>query len=200
LTDVRWLAAADTAVRADVVRVVTAVMVGGGAVGWLDVPSRAEIDTWLDGILAAVAAGQARLAAVVDGGRVEALGRWVRYDKPTVALNADVQQVMVHPDARGRGLARVLVGALVEDARRHRIETLTLDVRGNNYAAMALYESFGFVVRGRLPDFVAVGDERWDRVIYALDLRSDDAPLRRHGAAPIGPGASTVRRQIDPGR
>jgi hypothetical protein len=58
---------------------------------------------------------------------------------------------------------------------------------------MALYESCGFDVRGRLPDFVAVGDERWDRVIYSQDLRPADAALRRHGARPIGPGASTLR-------
>jgi hypothetical protein len=58
---------------------------------------------------------------------------------------------------------------------------------------MALYESYGFEVYGRLPDFVAVGDERWDRVLYRLDLRTGDWPVRRRGGRPIGPGASTVR-------
>jgi ribosomal protein S18 acetylase RimI-like enzyme len=196
VVQLRWIEAADEALRADVHRVVAAVMRLGGAVGWLGVPSRAETDAWLDDILAAVVAGQARLAILAGEdrlGRVEALGRWVRYDKPTVAVNADVQQVMVHPDARGRGLARTLVAELVADARRHGVEVLTLDVRGNNHAAMALYESLGFRVRGRLPDFVAVGDERWDRVIYSIDLRRPDAPVRRHGAAPIGPGRSTLR-------
>jgi ribosomal protein S18 acetylase RimI-like enzyme len=165
----------------------------GGAVGWTGVPSGAEIAAWLDEILAGAAAGDVRLAVVVAAGRIEALGRWEWYRKPTVAVNADVQQVMVHPAARGGGLARTLVDALVADARAHGVEVLTLDVRGNNHAAMALYESCGFDVRGRLPDFVAVGDERWDRVIYAQDLRPADAALRRHGARPIGPGASTLR-------
>ena len=106
---------------------------------------------------------------------------------------------MVHPDGRGQGLARLLVGALVDDARAHRVETLTLDVRGNNHAAMVLYESFGFEVSGRLPDFVAVGDERWDRVLYRLDLRTGDYPVRRHGMRPVGPGASTVHSPGRPG-
>lgn len=191
----RWLEAADDAVHADVHRVVAAVMELGGAVGWLGVPSRAETDAWLDGVLASVAAGLTRLAVVVGeagAGRIEALGRWVRYDKPTVAVNGDLQQLMVHPDARGRRLSRMLVLALVADARTHGVETLTLDVRGNNRAAMALYESVGFRAIGRLPNFVAVGDERWDRVLYALDLRTVDARLRRHGAAPIGPGSSQL--------
>ncbi len=188
----RWLAAAEPPDAAAVHRVVAAVMEQGGAVGWLGVPSYAETVRWLDGILAAVAAGQARFAVVERAGRIEALGRWVRYEKPTVSVNADVQQVMVHPAARGGGLARLLVTALVDDARAAGIEVLTLDVRGNNHAAMALYESVGFTVRGRLPDFVAVGDDRWDRVLYARDLRSPGSVVRRHGGHPFGAGASRV--------
>jgi ribosomal protein S18 acetylase RimI-like enzyme len=190
---VRWLAEAEPSTYRAVHRVVAAVMEQGGAVGWLGVPSFAETGGWLDGILVAVAAGQARLAVVERGGRIEALGRWVRCDKPTVAVNADVQQVMVHPAARGRGLARLLVTALVEDAGRAGIETLTLDVRGNNHAAMALYESLGFDVCGRLPDFVAVGADRWDRVLYRRDLRGAGTAVRRHGGRPFGAGASRER-------
>ena len=193
MAEIGWLEGADEAAVDAVHRVVEAVMRLGGAVGWVHVPDRAETAQWLAGVAAEVAAGKTRLAVVSSGGRVEALGRWTWYAKPAVGVNGEVLQVMVHPDGRGRGLARLLVGALVDDARAHRVETLTLDVRGNNHAAMALYESFGFEVSGRLPDFVAVGDERWDRVLYRLDLRTGDYPVRRHGMRPIGPGASTVR-------
>jgi ribosomal protein S18 acetylase RimI-like enzyme len=192
--DLGWLpGSVDDKLLDAVHRVVEAVMRLGGAVGWVAVPDRAETADWLAGIAAEVAAGRTRMALLGVDGRVEALGRWTRYAKETVAVNGEVLQVMVHPDARGRRLARRLVAALVEDAREHRVETLTLDVRGNNHAAMALYESLGFEVYGRLPDFVAVGDERWDRVLYRLDLRSSDWPLRRHGARPVGAGASIVR-------
>jgi ribosomal protein S18 acetylase RimI-like enzyme len=189
-----WPTALDLAERAGVERLVTAVMERAGAVGWTGVPAPGEIAGWLDGVLAEVAVGDARLAVVADGAhRVAGLGRWVRYDKPTLAVNADIKQVMVDPAARGRGLARLLVGALVADAAAAGIETLTLDVRGNNHAAMALYESFGFVVHGRHPNFVAVGDERWDQVMYGLDLRTAGTPPRRHGARPIGPGSAELR-------
>ena len=192
--DLAWLPGSVEAPLLDAVhRVVGAVMRLGGAVGWVDAPDRAETAGWLAGIAAEVKAGRTRMALLELDGRVAALGRWTRYAKDTVAVNAEVLQVMVHPDARGRGLARRLVAALVEDARAKRVETLTLDVRGNNHAAMALYESLGFEVYGRLPDFVAVGDERWDRVLYRLDLRTADWPLRRHGTRPVGAGASTVR-------
>jgi GNAT superfamily N-acetyltransferase len=197
-SELDWLDRAGEATADAVHRVVRAVMELGGAVGWVSVPTREETGVWLGGILAEVAAGRTRLAVVRDGDRIEALGRWTRYAKAAVAVNAEVSQVMVHPDARGQGHARRLVTGLVDDARAHGVETLTLDVRGNNHAAMALYESAGFVVAGRLPDFVAVGDDRWDRVLYRLDLRTPDWPVRRHGGRPIGAGASTVRSSEPP--
>ena len=193
MSELTWLGAAPGPADHEAVhRVVEAVMRQDGAVGWVGVPDRTETAGWLAAIASEVAAGRTRMALLGPVGRVQALGRWTRYAKETVAVNAEVLQVMVHPVARGLGLARRLVGALVEDARAHRVETVTLDVRGNNHAAMALYESFGFQVYGRLPDFVAVGDERWDRVLYRLDLRTADWPVRRHGARPVGPGASII--------
>jgi hypothetical protein len=61
---------------------------------------------------------------------------------------------------------------------------------------MALYERTGFEVYGRLPDFVGVGAERWDRVLYRLDLRKADYPVRRHGSRPVGAGSSTIRPSV----
>lgn len=193
MAEVGWLDRVDEGLLDAAYRVVRDVMELGGAVGWTHVPDRTETAEWLAGIGAEVAAGRTRAALVRVDGRLEAIGRWTRYEKAAVAVNAEVLQVMVHPDARGLGLARLLVGALVADARAHDVETLTLDVRGNNHAAMALYEAYGFAVSGRLPDFVAVGDERFDRVMYRLDLRTAAYPVRRHGTRPVGPGASTVR-------
>ena len=191
--ELSWLDPAEPPDPDAVHRVVEGVMALGGAVGWLAVPGRAETARWLAERVAEVASGRSRVAVVRSGGRVEGIGRWTWYEGSTVAVNADIRQVMVHPAARGRGLARRLVAALVDDARAYGVETLTLDVRGNNHAAMRLYETLGFDVCGRYPDFVAVGDERFDRVLYRLDLRSADASVRRHGARPVGPGASSVR-------
>jgi ribosomal protein S18 acetylase RimI-like enzyme len=189
VTPPRWLSAADDSERAEAYELVRAVMERGGAVGWLGVPTRAESDEWLAGVLDSAAEGKSRVAVI---GAFAAMGRWTRYDKPAVSLNAEILQVMVHPSERGRGLAGTLLRALVADAREHGVETLTLDVRGNNHAAMALYENVGFTVYGRLPDFVGVGDERWDRVLYRLDLRTGDYPVRRHGSRPVGAGSSVL--------
>lgn len=187
--EVTWPSAADEELYAGVHRVVAAVTRLGGAVGWLYEPDRAEVDAWLDGLLATVRAGRARLAVVRDAGQVEALGYWARFDSAVLTHNATLHKVMTHPEARGRGLARLLVRAVVADARAHGLETLLLDVRGNNHGAMALYEAEGFEVYGRLPDFIAVGHERFDRVCYRIELGRPPGVVR-HGGRIEGPGAS----------
>lgn len=191
---VEWPTRADGHAYLEVHSLAEAVMRLGGAVGFRGVPSRVDIEDWLDGVLERVAQGVAELATVRVGADLVALGRWERYEGPLVAVNADIRQVMVHPRARGRGIATVLVSALIDRAREQRVETLTLDVRGNNHVARALYEGLGFEVCGLLPDFVAVGRERFDRVNYRLDLRGPDADVVRHGSRPEGAGAAPIDR------
>jgi ribosomal protein S18 acetylase RimI-like enzyme len=180
--------------REQVYRVVAAVAGSGGSIGWVGAPPREECDAWLDAVLAAARAGRARLVTVTRAGRIEALGHWARYDGAVLERNAEVRKVMVHPSARGGGLGRTVVRALVDSARGAGVETLVLDVRGNNHGAMTLYESLGFEVWGRLPDFIAVDDERFDRVCYRLDL-GRPAGVRRHGGRAEGPGAHAGRER-----
>ncbi len=184
-----WPLVADEALHDDVHRVVAAVVALGGAVGWVEVPDRTETANWLDRELAKAAAERAAVAVVRRSGRLEALGMWTRYVPPVLARNAEVRKVMVHPDARGAGLARLLMVALIDSARAAGVEVLRLGVRGNNHAAQALYESLGWTECGRVPDFIGLGDDRWDEVSYYLDLPRP-AGVRRHGSAAVGPGSS----------
>jgi len=62
----------------------------------------------------------------------------------------------VHPEARGRGLARQLVDASLRRLPG-RIETLGLEVRSDNTAAVGLYCALGFVETARLPGYYGRG-------------------------------------------
>ena len=109
------------------------------------------------------------------------------------AHSADIQKVMAHPDARGLGLGRLIVTALIDSASDADIETLALGVRGNNHGALELYEQLGFRVWGRQKNVIEVGNERFDDVRMFLDLgRSQNVILR--GSESGGPGSSPRRR------
>jgi len=165
----------DPALRAAVLDLLTEGVRGGAALSWLDPPSRAEVDGLLDD-LARRLPRDAGVRMVREGPRVVAFGYWRRYDRPSLAANADLEKVLVAGSHRGRGLGRALVEGLVEDARQARVEALTLDVRGDNLVAIALYERLGFAECGRVRDFVTWGARRFDRVTMQLRL------------VPAGPG------------
>ncbi|KOU25936.1 GCN5 family acetyltransferase [Streptomyces sp. WM6372] len=152
-------------------RVLADLVAGGAALGWVDPPSRDEVAQLLDQVLSAAEAGDAALRVACLGGRLVGLGYWRRHARPTHRPHADLEKVAVDAAAHGRGIGRALTAALVADAGAAGIEVLTLDARGDNTHALRLYRSLGFTEYGRLPDFVAVGDRRYDKVFLMLDFR-----------------------------
>ena len=154
---------------ADAAGLLASLVAGGAALGWVEPPAADEVGH----LLTALAADQdAVLVVAGEDGRLSGLGYWRRYERPTHRPHADVEKVAVAPDQQGRGLGRRIMTELIAAARDAGVEVLTLDLRGDNTRAAALYESLGFHRYGRLERFVAVGDRRWDKLFYALDLRS----------------------------
>lgn len=69
----------------------------------------------------------------------------------------DVQTIAVAPAARGLGLGRGLMHALITEARRRGIAQLFLEVRADNPIARALYRSLGFEEIGVRPRYYRHG-------------------------------------------
>ncbi|MFE5512416.1 GNAT family N-acetyltransferase [Streptomyces sp. NPDC056529] len=152
-------------------RILADLVSAGAALGWVEPPSQSEVALLLRDVVSAVRAGDASLRVAYLDRRLVGLGYWVRYTRPTHRPHADLEKIAVDGTAHGRGIGRALAGALITDARRTGVEVLTLDARGDNAPALHLYRSLGFTEYGRLPDFVAVGEHRYDKVFYMLDLR-----------------------------
>jgi ribosomal protein S18 acetylase RimI-like enzyme len=168
-------------------RILSDLVAGGAALGWVEPPSYEEIAALLAGLVEPEAA----LRVAYQADRVVGLGYWRRYARPTHRPHANLERIAVESTAQGAGVGRAIVVSLIEAADRVGVEVLTLDVRADNASARHLYEALGFVEYGRLARFVAVGDARYDKVFYALDLRERRAasngvqPVPRSG--PSGP-------------
>ncbi len=65
-----------------------------------------------------------------------------------VGSELHITNLAVHPAWRRRGIARALLGAILEDARRRGLTGALLEVRPTNQEARGLYERFGFRVVG----------------------------------------------------
>lgn len=171
---------------------IAAVVEQAGAVGWLEVPSRATTDAWLESVLQTAGTGRAGLVVVRVRACVEALGVWLAGPPGPVGHVAELTKVMVHPGARGLGLGKRVVSALVGACSTAGIEVITLGVRGNNHGAISLYEACGFRTWGVLPNAVAVDDLRFDDVRMFLSLPLP-AGIRIRGSVAGGPGGSARR-------
>ena len=67
----------------------------------------------------------------------------VRCD-PVAGGHGDIQTIAVIPEHRGNGLGRMMLVALLDHAQQRGVRSVFLEVRADNDAAIALYDSEGF--------------------------------------------------------
>ncbi len=68
---------------------------------------------------------------------------------------SEIKRLFVAPEARGKGLARKLITALMDQARKDGFKRIVLDTSVNLAPARALYANIGFSERGPYQDIPA---------------------------------------------
>jgi len=86
----------------------------------------------------------------------------------TVSDEAHIVTLAVQQDFRRQGLGRRLLDSLIKEARRRRVERVTLEVRVSNEAAQRLYASFGFRAVAFRREYYPDNGE--DAAVMALEL------------------------------
>lgn len=118
------------------------------------------------------ATGSSVLGAFDEDGALVGIGGVHREGRRKARHRAGIWGMYVAPEARGRGLGRALLQALVEHARgMEGVHRLELGVTTTNTAARALYLAFGFVPYGVQPDAYRSGGQSWDTQLMTLALR-----------------------------
>lgn len=62
----------------------------------------------------------------------------------SIPPEGNITNVAIHPAVQGRGLSRIIMTALLEEARANGVKQVFLEVRTGNEVAQNLYRSFGF--------------------------------------------------------
>lgn len=68
-------------------------------------------------------------------------------------FEAEVMNVAVRPDHRGKGIAKCLLEALLKAGAERGVKEYTLEVRVSNASAIHIYENCGFIGEGIRPGF-----------------------------------------------
>jgi ribosomal protein S18 acetylase RimI-like enzyme len=119
----------------------------------------------------------------IDGVPVGSAGLYEDPDEPPGT--ATLVAMYVTPHARGRGVGRRLVEAVLAEAEARGSERVVLEVTGGNAPAIALYERMGFRLTGRRRPHPRRAD------LVELDMERD---LRPAGPTPTPTPAPTRTR------
>jgi [ribosomal protein S18]-alanine N-acetyltransferase len=80
----------------------------------------------------------------------------------------DIHNIAVHADYRRRGIARMLLGRVIDEARHRSALKVMLEVRKSNVPAQKLYESMGFLTIGIRKGYYS--DDGEDALAMTLNL------------------------------
>jgi ribosomal protein S18 acetylase RimI-like enzyme len=133
-----------------------AAIIDGGGFGWVSAQARLSLESYFKGAL--LVPERELFVGRLDGtivGSVQ-LVRPPRNNEAR-AFAAELQHSFIAPYARGHGLARMMTLRVEEAARSLGYHILNLDVRETQEAAIALYESLGYIRWGVHPAYARVG-------------------------------------------
>ena len=74
------------------------------------------------------------------------------------------------PAEQGQGFGRLLLDAIIEDAKNAGAVVVMLEVRESNLAARALYQNRGFVETGRRKGYYLLAEGKEDAILMDLAL------------------------------
>jgi ribosomal protein S18 acetylase RimI-like enzyme len=133
-----------------------AAIIDGGGFGWVNPQGRLPLESYYRGLL--LVPERQLFVARLDGSIVGSaqLMRPPRNNEAQ-AFAAHLQHAFIAPYARGHGLARLMTSRVEDSARALGYHVLNLDVRETMEAAIALYESMGYIRWGVHPAYARVG-------------------------------------------
>ncbi|WAZ25413.1 GNAT family N-acetyltransferase [Streptomyces cinnabarinus] len=123
---------------------------GGASVGFLAPLDRATARAWWK----ERAAGPYAVWVAEDGGRILGTVSLAFPDKPNSRHRAELVKLMVHGQARGRGLGRTLLATAEQAAAAAGVTLLHLDTETDS-PAERLYRAAGWTRAGMIPDYAA---------------------------------------------
>ena len=155
--------------RYALIEVLMDVVEGGGAISFLPPLTEGEAGAFWDKALADLA-HRSILVARDDAGRIQGSVQVIPAPMPNQPHRADIAKLLVHRDARRKGLGRALMIAAEAETKALGRSLLTLDTRRGD-AAEALYRSLGYTESGIIPRYAKNADGRFhDTVIFYKEI------------------------------
>jgi ribosomal-protein-alanine N-acetyltransferase len=103
-------------------------------------------------------------------------GQFVGYVILSVAVGeAHILNICLDPAYQGKGLGRQFLKEVLIIAKKKNANSVFLEVRPSNTAAVQLYKTAGFKKIGKRKNYYPAADGKEDALVLSLDLTSDSA-------------------------
>ncbi|HWU62484.1 MAG TPA: GNAT family N-acetyltransferase [Ensifer sp.] len=160
MADIRILdRAATLAALADLSALFSETVRGGASMGYMLPFPHDEAAAYWRGVADAVDRGDVVLFVIEEAGRIAGTVQLGIAMPPNQPHRADIKKLMVHPSARGRGIARLLMNAAESEAAARGRSLLVLDT-ATGEPAEAIYEHLGWERAGIIPGYALFPDGR----------------------------------------
>ncbi len=148
---------------------------GGASVGFLSPYGMQDAAEYWRGVLPAVRSGASLLFAARDGERLVGTVQIGLQQFPNQPHRGDLKKLLVHREARGRGVANALMAAAEAEAFRRGKTLLVLDTATGS-PAETVYQKLGWTASGIIPDYAMWPDGSFcGTTFYYKRLRAPSA-------------------------
>ena len=141
----------------------------GASVGFLPPLSEVDAEHYWAGVNADIQDKACKLLVAIDGNKLIGAVQLAVTKKPNGSHRGEVEKLMVHTSARGKGTGKLLMKALEDKALNIGQSLLVLDTRLGD-AASDLYRKVGYVEVGRIPEFARGSNGQLEATVFFYKL------------------------------
>ena len=141
----------------------------GASVGFLTPVDEQEIQSYWSSVETDLASGLRRLFLAYDDGSVIGAVQLSLCSKPNGSHRGEVEKLMVHTGARGKGVSKKLMSLLEGVASEIGLSLLVLDTRVGDIAS-SLYRTIGYTEVGQIPQFARSSTGKLEGTVYFFKL------------------------------
>ena len=129
---------------------------GGASVGFVAPVGNETADAYWQSVGAGISTNRIRLIGALQNGVLLGAGQLRLEDSQNGEHRAEIVKILVHPQARRRGIARLLMAQLEQLAKDGGKSLLILDTKQGDVAE-GMYEMMGYQRAGVIPDYARDG-------------------------------------------
>lgn len=141
----------------------------GASVGFLTPVDEQELELYWSSVEAELKSGTRKLFLAYDNEIVIGAVQLSLCSKPNGSHRGEVEKLMVHTEARGKGVSKKLMSLMESVACELGLSLLVLDTRLGDIAS-SLYRSIGYTEAGQIPQFARSSTGELEGTVYFFKI------------------------------